>query len=188
MTHPASLAAPRLLTYSLLLLAAALCAAQWLWPQCAPVRDIAPYNARPACDQTLWQHVYNPRRLKVLNPCVSVTGTIVDATHGKHKQGCRVEADGDLHCWLKLDNEVPGIMSPYLNAMNLKNEGGTLVWEPMCQHHVTQKDAMEACKDWHQDIILPPVGSHVKITGAWVLDTEHGHMEIHPVSGIEVLP
>lgn len=134
------------------------------------------------CDQTLLQHVYHPQRLKVLKPCATVTGTIVDATHGKRKQGCRSEADGDLHCWLHLD---PG-QEAYINAMNVKNEGGNLVFEPMCQHRVTQTDAKAACKNWRQGLTLPPVGTHVKLTGASVLDTQHGHKEVHPVSAIAV--
>lgn len=172
------LTGPKLLIAAILCFAAALFAAQWLWPQSTS------QQIQPLCDQTLTAHVYNPQRLKVFGACVSVTGTVVDATHGKRKQGCRSEPDGDLHCWLKLDRG----QERYLNVMNTKNEGGALVFEPMCQHRVTQKDAMAACKDWHQDIVLPPVGSHVRITGAWVLDTEHGHEEIHPVTKIETIP
>ena len=60
-------------------------------------------NAGPVCDESLWGHVYHRQRLLVNERCVSVTGTLVDATDGKVKDGCRHEADGDGHCWLRLD-------------------------------------------------------------------------------------
>jgi uncharacterized protein YgiM (DUF1202 family) len=39
------------------------------------------------CDDALWNHVYHSHRLIVKQQCVTVTGTIVDATNGK---GCRL--------------------------------------------------------------------------------------------------
>jgi hypothetical protein len=138
------------------------------------------------CDENLWSHTYHAQRLQISERCASVTGVIVDATDGKRKQGCRSEADGDLHCWLTLD-VWPVDQSKYLNQGNLLKQDGNLVFEPMCQHKVTQVDAMAACKNWHQDLKLPPVGTHVRITGAAVLDTQHGHREIHPVSSIEII-
>lgn len=321
------------------------------------------------CDSSLWKHVYNPSRLIVKSQCVSVTGTIVDATHGKRKSGCRAEADGDYHCWLKLnkilvteaptdgksnlairerplrrrreslnveglrnwqfdvwrdsslyrnsssrehgenvvlygmrlvaatgncllsilpqetqqsaqgllrstvggqegsnaihsqcdslrdceENGLPGFHSLlafisfdggglgsqeplwqqyrrrldaqayslqewtsiqrdeyqkmerdatlpsmsqdaaslnqeeiYLNKFNYKNQDGNLVFEPICQHKVVQADAIAACKNYHQNLIIPPIGSHVRIVGTFVVDLQHGHMEIHPVTSITV--
>ena len=135
------------------------------------------------CDESLWAHTYHAQRLQISERCASVTGVIVDASHGKNKDGCRHEADGDGHCFLKLDAG----QERYINAMNKKNEGGNLVFEPECRYRVTQADALAACKNWKQKLALPPVGSHVRITGAAVLDTQHGHKEIHPVSSIEVL-
>ena len=40
------------------------------------------------CDQSLWNYVYHPQRLQVLQPCITVTGTIDEI---------RKEADGDYH-------------------------------------------------------------------------------------------
>lgn len=113
-----------------------------------------------------------------------LTGYTMDATHGKNKTGCRPEADGDLHCWVHLD---PGQAS-FLNQGNLDKQDGNLVYEPMCQHRVTQPDAQQVCKNWKQKLVIPPIGSHVRITGAFVTDLQHGHNEIHPVSSIEVIP
>src|SRR5437016_835228 len=134
------------------------------------------------CDDALWSKVYNPKRLEI-HRCVAVTGTFVDATAGRAKDGCRHEADGDSHCWLKLG---PG-QEQFINAENIKNQDGNLVFEPMCQWRVTQKDAMQVCKNWKQAIALPVIGSRVRITGVFVTDTQHGHNELHPISHIEVL-
>lgn len=136
------------------------------------------------CNDGLWKHVYNPTRLQVHQMCTSVTGTIVDATHGERKDGARKEADGDCHGWLKLD---PG-QDQYLNDGNNSDEDGNLVFEIVCLFPVTQKDAISACRNYHNKVKLPPVGSHVRISGSWVQDNNHAKWnEIHPVSDIEVL-
>ena len=140
-------------------------------------------NAGPVCDESLWGHVYHRQRLLVNERCVSVTGTLVDATDGKVKDGCRHEADGDGHCWLHLDAG----QEQFLNEKNISNQGGNLVIEPMCRYTVTQADAKSACKNWRQWLILPPISTHVRITGAFVTDTQHGHNEVHPISRIDVL-
>lgn len=144
------------------------------------------------CDQTLWQHVYHPQRLNARNACVAVTGTIVDATvteKKRRKDGVRHEPDGDPHGWLKVDPAFESL----LNDGNRKAEQGNLVFEVVCQFKVKQKDAKAACKGFHSSVVIPPVGSHVRITGALVEDDEKapGHfqwMEIHPVTKIEVIP
>jgi len=74
------------------------------------------------CDDSLWGHVYNPQRLVVKQKCITVTGTIVDATAGKKHDGVRHEADGDTHGWLKLDAGFENL----LNAGNKSNEGREL--------------------------------------------------------------
>jgi hypothetical protein len=136
------------------------------------------------CNDSLWHHVYNSTRLNVHQMCVSVTGTIVDATNGKHKDGVRQEADGDCHGWLKLD---PG-QEKYLNAGNMSNEGGNLVFEVVCMFPVKQEDAKSACSGYTNTVKLAPVGSHVRISGSWVQDDNHAKWEeIHPVSSIEIL-
>jgi hypothetical protein len=148
-----------------------------------------PEIANPAgtqCDDTLWQHVYNPHRLIVKQPCLAVTGTIVDATNGRERDGVRHEADGDTHGWLRVDSQFEDL----LNAGNMNNEGGNLVFEIVCMFvPPTQTDAEPACENYRSSIILPPVGSHVQIVGTYVRDTNHAQwMEIHPVSSITVLP
>jgi len=116
----------------------------------------------------LWQHVYNPQRLEVKKSCVTVTGVIV---------GRKPEPDGDLHIRLKLDSQFEGM----LNDGNKTNQGGNLVVEPICDHAVTQTDAVASCETFHSGIPRYPVGTRVVVTGSEVLDHQHGWMEIHPV-------
>jgi hypothetical protein len=88
----------------------------------------------------------------------------------------RNEKDGDLHVLLRLD---PG-QEKYLNGKNAE-ENGDLVLEPVCVHQPTQADAVSACTGYHNSLPIPPVGAHVSATGPWVLDVDHGWLEIHPV-------
>jgi hypothetical protein len=138
-----------------------------------------------ACEASLWNHVYHSQRLIVKNQCASVTGTIVDATGGKRPDGVRKEGDGDTHGWLKPDPEFQNLV----NAGNISDEGGNLVFEIVCRFPVTQADAKAACQGYTDHVTLPPVGSHVRIVGTYVQDTFHAKwMEIHPVTSITVIP
>ena len=125
------------------------------------------------CDQSLWDHVYNPSRLQIIDSCKSVTG-IIDSI--------RTEADGDFHIRLKLDSQFSNL----INSANIKGQHGDMVVEPICINPVTQADAISSCKNYHQNISIPPVGTHVEVTGSYVLDKEHGGWaEIHPVTSIK---
>jgi hypothetical protein len=137
------------------------------------------------CDPSLLRHVYHPQRLIVKTNCVEVTGTIVDATNGKRADGIRHEPDGDTHGWLKLDPQFKNM----LNAGNIRKEGGNMVFEVVCLYvPPSQKDAKPACRGYKSQVVLPPVGTRVRLVGQYVQDTEHGKwMEIHPVTSITVL-
>jgi hypothetical protein len=154
----------------------------------SPQPPTAPPNPTPitpdtGCDSTLWNHVYHSTRLIVQQPCIAVTGTIVDATAGSQPDGVRHEPDGDTHGWLKVDPEFANL----LNAGNQKDEGGNLVFEIICKYPVTQADAKAACANYTDKAKVPPVGSHVRILGVYVQDTFHGQwMEIHPVTSITI--
>src|ERR1700719_2819424 len=146
-----------------------------------PIASIAVYAQAPKCDPTQLQHVYKPARLVVKTKCIEVTGTIVDATNGKRKDGVRHEADGDTHGWLQVDTQFQNL----LNAGNKSSEGGNLVFEIVCKYKVTQADAKAKCKGFTSSITIPPVGSHVRIVGQYVQDQNHAKwMEIHPVTSI----
>ena len=138
----------------------------------SPITPSTVSTSSNECDQTLWNHIYNPTRLQVVDNCKSVTGMI---------ESKRVEKDGDFHIRVKLDPQF----SNMINSANIQNQFGDLVVEPICVNKVTQADAISACQNFHQNISIPPVGSHVKITGSYVLDKEHGSWaEIHPVTSI----
>ena len=128
-----------------------------------------------SCDSSLWTHVYNSYRLKVIEQCKSVTGYIVIL---------RKEANGNYHILLRLD-EGQGKL---LNNGNYAKQKGCLVIEPICVNKVTQEDAIESCKDFVNNVYIPAKHEHVKVTGSYVLDNENGWMEIHPVTKIEVIP
>ena len=130
------------------------------------------------CDDSLWEHVYHPQRLAVVEKCIAVTGII----HHVKK-----EPDGDEHIQLQLDSQFEGL----LNDRNRTAQAGCLILEPICQNPVTQADAVKACRDFHSAVELPTEKhAHVKVLGSYILDTEkpgHGWMEIHPVTRIEVV-
>jgi hypothetical protein len=152
-------------------------------PTLIPLSPPAPTDSQ--CDASLWSHVYHSQRLIVKQQCISVTGTIVDATNGGKPDGVRHEKDGDTHGWLKVDPEFQNL----LNSGNMSAEGGNLVFEIVCRFPVTQPDAKAACQGYTDQVTLPPVGSHVRVIGSHVQDTFHAKwMEIHPVTRISVIP
>jgi hypothetical protein len=137
-------------------------------------------QAQP-CDPTLWMHVYNPSRLQVIKDCISVTGVI---------ESKRAETDGDYHIRVKLDEPYQSVM---INNASLKYQGGDLVVEPVCAHPVnmvnksaTIEKEQSGCKDFkNYDMAIPKVGTHVMVTGSYVLDKEHHNWaEIHPATSI----
>jgi hypothetical protein len=139
-----------------------------------PARPAAAQDTVPPCDASLWQHVYHPYRLKVINPCILVTGTI---------QEKRYEKDGDIHVLVRLDPRYDSL----LNRLNVADERGDLVVEPVCEHAVTQADAVAACRGYASDIAVPSPGTRVRVEGSYVLDQDHGWMEIHPVTSLAPL-
>ncbi len=115
--------------------------------------------------------IYHPTRLVVLNPCMTVTGTI-DLIRPP-------EGDGDYHILVALD-------PPYrqlINQANTDKQRGDLVIEIICVNPVTQADAKTVCArvDPRLKLAAPAVGQHVSITGPYVNDHDHGWQEIHPV-------
>ncbi len=138
------------------------------------------------CGDGLWQHVYHPTRLIVKQDCITVTGTIIDATANQsthQPDGVRHEPDGDTHGWLKVDPQFASL----INAGNTSDESGNLVFEIVCHFPITQTDAQPSCVGFHDTQTIPPVGSHVAVTGTFVTETNHAKWnEIHPVSSIMV--
>ena len=72
-----------------------------------------------------------------------------------------------------------------INAGNTSNEDGNLVFEIVCHYTVSQADAKPSCLGFRDHTVIPPIGSHVAITGTLVKEKNHAHWnEIHPVSRI----
>jgi hypothetical protein len=123
------------------------------------------------CDKTKWNQVYDPARLEVKDPCKIVTGIIEERN---------ADEDGDEHMLLKLDAGQDGL----LTARNMKKKSGYLVIEVVCVNKITRKIAKGACKGYVNNVWLPTIGDHVRVTGSYVLDSHNGWTEIHPVSEI----
>lgn len=122
-------------------------------------------------------NVYHPYRLIVKKGCLTVTGTVASI---------RYEDDGDIHVNLRLPLSEAGL----LNHANLANESGDLVTEivPADQPGCTQGKAPLSPHGSYDfgictgaDLRTPTIGSQVSVTGPYVLDADHGWMEIHPV-------
>jgi hypothetical protein len=152
-------------------------------PAVSTAAPVIPFAAMSIfCDYSLWSHVYagefaSPQdRLKIIQGCVSVTGTI---------EGARAEKDGDFHMRLHLDPQF----SSMVNAKNKSGQGGALVVEPICMNPVKQKDTLSehVCDGFSQHVYTRDMlRKHVRVTGAYVTDMEHGWNEIHPVTSITI--
>ena len=71
--------------------------------------------------------------------------------------------------------------------MNISSEYGDLVVEPICVAAISQSDAVAPCQVLTNTVYLPNAGEHVKVTGPYVTDNDHGWNEIHPVTSIEII-
>jgi hypothetical protein len=130
------------------------------------------YAIAQRCDHSLWRHIFQERRLTVIDICKTVSGTIVSIWHME---------DGDAHINVKLDPQFENLLKP----ANYAQQNGSLVVEVICHWTPTHTPVIPFCKNFHQNINIPPVGTHVTITGSYVLDEEHQRWaEIHPVTSI----
>jgi hypothetical protein len=127
---------------------------------------------KPACNASLWRHVYDPARLTIVNRCISVTGTVTESS---------ADDDGDQHFLVNLD---PG-QDRLLKKRNRSKKEGNLVAEIVCANKVKLPKAKTACAGYSNRITLPTVGAHVTVTGSYVIDTHNGWAEIHPVSRLQ---
>jgi hypothetical protein len=118
--------------------------------------------------------VYNPDRLKKLNPCIAVTGTVAASV---------ADEDGDQHFLLMIDRGQESL----LTRRNEKKKGGFIVVEIVCANPARFQEAKSACAGYTNRIALPGVDEHVRVTGTYVLDSHNGWAEIHPASRIEKL-
>jgi hypothetical protein len=116
---------------------------------------------------------------------MTVTGVIVDAAAKRFPDGVVHAADGDAHGWLKVDPPFAHLV----DSGDVSYQGGNLVFEVVCHFATAQASAKPACAGFNDHTSIPPVGSHVAVTGSLVHDTQPsgiGWNEIHPVSSIKV--
>ena len=92
-------------------------------------------------------------------PCRVAVGTVARVHH---------EPDGDLHIDVALDSAY----SVLINEVNRSGQGGALLAEFM------PRDGGH--------LPTPSVGDHIRLTGAWVDDTDHGWNELHPVWSVQI--
>ena len=125
-------------------------------------------------------NVYHPSRLQVITACQTVTG-IVDAV--------RHEDDGDYHVAVHLDSTYASL----LNGKNISEQHGDLVVEivPADEPGCTVGQAPKPASGTYDygictgaDLSPPAPGHQVSVTGPYVLDQDHGWMEIHPAWAI----
>lgn len=128
--------------------------------------------AASECNADLWKHVYQPERLKVIEACTAVEGRVVSV----HRA-----ADGDLH--IGLDPDHKSVLN-FINAMHAQRR---LIVESVCDHAASATKPETVCAGFTSQITVPKVGDRVRITGAYVTDTDNGWNEIHPATRIDVL-
>jgi hypothetical protein len=73
---------------------------------------------------------------------------------------------------------LPQSRSGLLNGGNVSDRHGDLVAEIICVGTVTQADAESACAGHVNQVAVPSAGERISISGTYVLDADHGWMEI----------
>jgi hypothetical protein len=136
----------------------------------------------PRCRSEPLAGVHDPTRLKILQACATFVGTVVSAPKLNPS-----------------DRDVTFNASPdpaYASMLNDKNrKGGALHIEvipmdqPGCKsgQQITNAEGdLGVCSG--ANVVFPPLGAHVRVTGAHVYDSWVGWNEIHPVWKVEILP
>lgn len=132
--------------------------------QAPPPMEPRTYRADGCVEGDVLAGVYLPSRLDVLNPCVTIEGVVLYVERPEAGEG-----DGDI----SFDVALAGDDQRLLNDDNRRNTHGGLHLE------IVPAD---------QDRLpLPKVGQRIRAQGPWVLDTVHGHNEIHPVWSLHVI-
>ncbi|HRI27087.1 MAG TPA: hypothetical protein PK239_03845 [Chitinophagales bacterium] len=131
-------------------------------------------NSEGNCNNGLWQHIHNPARLIIIEPCVTLTGKV---------KGVHTSPDGDIHLRIAMDRNT---RLP-INFYNYIARGGCIVAEIICGKPAKSSKGKISCMGYQNALTIPKRGSSVSITGSYVLDTNHGWREIHPVTKLEIL-
>ena len=111
----------------------------------------------------IFKDVYQPSRLRVLDTCITVEGIVTsEPTMGD---------DRDIFFDLKPDKEYSHMLS--IGSIIIRKGNIHIEIVPADQGHV----------------IIPDKGDKIRVTGVWVVDTNHGSWsEIHPAWNILIIP
>ncbi|MBI3495083.1 hypothetical protein HY065_00440 [Candidatus Berkelbacteria bacterium] len=114
-------------------------------------------------------HVWLWPRLLMMNPCVTVSGTVGAMGNSD---------DGDFDFLLAPD---PRYIST-LGRANYTKQKGNLVIEIVCAKPATNMLAKPYCHDYTNTLALPKTGDRITVSGAFLKDLLHGGWhELHPV-------
>ena len=132
-------------------------------------------GVRGECASNWWRYVYSPKRFIIQRPCVTVRATVNAVRH---------PLDGDAILIVTLDPEFAHLS----NEKNREHYGkDSLELEIVCRNRVSRFFVFR-CWTCVNKIPVPRVGDHIEADGVYVLDIRHEHMELHPVTRLEVLP
>ncbi|POX56943.1 hypothetical protein C3489_01415 [Streptomyces sp. Ru71] len=108
-------------------------------------------GAGVACRSDPLTHVHNPKRLRVVADCATVSGVVRKVQYRPN--------DGNTHLTVAVDEKY----QPYLRSAN----------KGLLNVEVVPPD--------EPHVIIPPPGKHATFYGAWVLDRNQRHAaELHP--------
>lgn len=120
--------------------------------------------------------IYQPDRLQILAACRHAVGKVVSVVP---------EDDGDYHVWIVLDSDYADLMNPENHFQGKPTMLAEIV--PDCSATTPPPDASSAEHCPPTKLAVPIAGERIAIDGPWVLDTNHGWLEIHPVDTIVIL-
>ncbi len=126
------------------------------------------------CDDTLWKHVYNSMRLKVLQKCITVTGVV---------KSVKLKGDGDAHILVKLDAGREKL----LTQANYRDADSCMIVEVIYAIDAWKFDAKQFRKKYVNKVYVPKLGEHIEAIGNLVIDSHHDWAEIHPALKITVI-
>jgi len=139
-------------------------------------------GAAPGCRTDPHFGVHDPSRLKIKSPCAEIVGKVINATE--------LAPDGDIYFNVRPDPKYAWMM----DARNRSDGGLHIEIVPMDQPGCTRGQPivrngynnMGVCSG--ADVISPPLGARVRVTGPYVLDSWTKLNEIHPAWKVQLLP
>jgi hypothetical protein len=134
-------------------------------------------SAQPPCHAGAAEAgVYQPDRLQVLDACAHAEGVVLAVVP---------EPDGDYHVWIDVGSKYGHL----LNGEDHFQGRPALLAEitPDCPLSTNPPNALAASRCARSEIPIPKQGERIAIDGPWVLDTNHGWNEIHPIDTLKVL-